>query len=35
VDQDALGKLNTQIAGLGANYKTIDSALKALGQAPK
>jgi hypothetical protein len=34
VDQDALGKLQTQIAGLGANYKTIDAALKALGQAP-
>ena len=34
VDQDALGKLNTQISGLGSVYKTLDKALKELGQAP-
>jgi hypothetical protein len=31
VDQDALSRLNTTISGLGAGYKTIDEALKALG----
>jgi hypothetical protein len=35
VDQDALGRLNTTISGLGASYKTLDAALKALGQTPK
>jgi hypothetical protein len=35
VDQDALGKLNSTISGLGASYKTLDAALKALGQTPK
>lgn len=35
VDQDALGKLTSQISGLGANYKLIDEALKSLGQTPK
>jgi hypothetical protein len=34
VDQDALGKLNTQIANLGSNYTLLDKALKALGQTP-
>ena len=32
VDQDALGRLNTTISGLGASYKTLDAALKELGQ---
>jgi hypothetical protein len=32
VDQDALGRLNSTISGLGASYKTLDAALKALGQ---
>jgi hypothetical protein len=31
VDQDALSRLNTTISGLGASYKTLDEALKALG----
>ena len=31
VDQDALGRLNTTISGLGASYQTLDAALKALG----
>ena len=31
VDQDALGRLQTQIAGLGTSYQTLDAALKALG----
>jgi hypothetical protein len=31
VDQDALGRLNSTISGLGASYKTIDAALRALG----
>lgn len=34
VDQDALGKLQTQLSGLGANYKLLDAALKELGQKP-
>ena len=34
VDQDALGRLNSTISGLGASYKTLDAALKALGQTP-
>jgi hypothetical protein len=34
VDQDAMGRLQTQIAGLGANYQTLDAALRALGQTP-
>jgi hypothetical protein len=34
VDQDALSRLNTTISGLGAGYKTIDEALKALGVTP-
>jgi hypothetical protein len=32
VDQDALGKLNSTISGLGASYQQLDAALKALGQ---
>ena len=32
VDQDALGRLNSTISGLGASYQTLDKALKALGQ---
>jgi hypothetical protein len=34
VDQDALGKLQTQFANLGTNYTMLDKALKELGQAP-
>jgi hypothetical protein len=34
VDQDALGRLNSTISGLGASYKTLDAALKALGVTP-
>jgi hypothetical protein len=34
VDQDALSKLQTQFAGLATNYKTIEGALKDLGQTP-
>lgn len=34
VDQDAMSKLMSDIAGLGANYKKLDEALKALGQTP-
>ena len=34
VDQDALSRLNTTISGLGASYKTLDEALKALGVTP-
>jgi hypothetical protein len=34
VDQDALGRLNTTISGLGANYQLLDAALKKLGQTP-
>jgi hypothetical protein len=34
VDQDALGRLQTQISGLGTNYTLLDKALKALGQTP-
>jgi len=35
VDQDALGKLQSRLSALGANYTMIDKALKELGQAPK
>jgi hypothetical protein len=34
VDQDALGRLNSTISGLGASYQTLDAALRALGQTP-
>jgi hypothetical protein len=34
VDQDALSKINTTLSGLGASYKTLDAALKELGQTP-
>ena len=34
VDQDALGKLHTQISGLGSVYTMLDKALKELGQKP-
>ena len=32
VDQDAMGRFNTQIANLGSNYTLLDKALKELGQ---
>ena len=32
VDQDALSKLQSQLSGLGSNYKLLDAALKELGQ---
>lgn len=35
VDQDAMSKLQTDIANLGSNYKLLDKALQALGQTPK
>jgi hypothetical protein len=31
VDQDALGRLNSTISGLGASYQTLDEALRRLG----
>jgi hypothetical protein len=34
VDQDALGRLQTQIAGLNTNYTMLDKALKELGVTP-
>jgi hypothetical protein len=35
VDQDALGRLNSTISGLGASYTLLDKALKELGQTSK
>jgi hypothetical protein len=34
VDQDAMSRLQSQFAGLATNYKTIEGALKDLGQTP-
>jgi preprotein translocase subunit SecG len=34
VDQDAMSKMQSTLSGLRVNYKTLDAALKALGQTP-